>query len=144
MVALTSDRNTPERVGDLRAGLVAANVRIFAGALVMRTADGHLAPGATATGAVGAGRADIAADNTGGAAGAVSVDWRKGIFRFNNSAAADLITLADIGKPCFIVDDNTVARTNGSATRSPAGVVEDVDAIGVWVRLDEALTRALA
>lgn len=35
---------------------------------------------------VGASRAAIAADNTGGAAGAVSVDWRKGIFRFNNSA----------------------------------------------------------
>ena len=144
MVALTSDRNTPERVGDLRAGLTAANVRIFAGGLIMRIATGHLAPGATATGAVGAGRADIAANNIGGTAGAVSVDWRKGIFRFENSTAADLITIADIGRLCFIVDDCTVARTNGSATRSPAGVVEDVDAIGVWVRLDEALTRALA
>lgn len=144
MVALTSDRNTPERVGDLRAGLMAANVRIFAGALIMRTAEGHLAPGATATGAVDAGRADIAADNTDGAAGAVTVDWRKGIFRVNNSAGDDLISLADIGTLCFIVDDNTVARTDGSGTRSPAGVVEDVDAIGVWVRLDEALMRALA
>lgn len=144
MPALTSDRNTPEHMGHLRSGPMAANVRIFAGALIMRTATGHLAPGATATGAVGAGRADIAANNLGGTAGAIAADWRKGIFRFNNSGAADLLTLADIGKPCFIVDDCTVARTNGSATRSPAGVVEDVDAIGVWVRLDEALTRALA
>lgn len=144
MTALTSDRNAPERVGDLRAGPVAANVRIFAGALIMRTATGHLAPGAKATDAVGAGRADIGADNTGGAAGAIALDWRKGVFRFENSAAADLITMADIGKLCFIVDDCTVAKTNGSATRSPAGTVEDVDASGVWVRLDEALTRALA
>lgn len=92
----------------------------------------------------GAGRADIAADNTGGAAGAIRVDWRRGVFRFNNSAAADLIGLADIGKPCFIVDDNTVAKSNGGATRSAAGVVDDVDTDGVWVRLDESLTRALA
>ncbi len=52
--------------------------------------------------------------------------------------------MADIGKLCFIVDDCTVAKTNGSATRSRAGTVEDVDASGVCVRLDEALTRALA
>lgn len=144
MAALTADRNAPERVGNLRAGLVAANVRIFAGALLMRTATGHLAPGDEATGAIGVGRADIGANNTSGAAGAVSVDWRKGIFRFGNSAATDLITIADIGKLCFIVDDCTVAKTDGSASRSPAGVVEDVDSSGVWVRLDEALTRALA
>ena len=143
MAALTSDRNTPERVGDLRAGLVAANVRIFAGALLMRLATGHLAPGVTATGAVGAGRADIGANNLGGAVGAVAVDWRKGIFRFDNATAADLITIADIGRLCYIVDDTTVARTNGSASRSPAGVVEDVDASGVWVRMDEAVTRGL-
>ena len=28
------------------------------------------------------------------------------------------------------------------AARSPAGIVENVDASGVWVRFDEALTRA--
>ncbi|MDF3607989.1 hypothetical protein PE067_18770 [Paracoccus sp. DMF-8] len=131
-------------MGDLRAGLVAANVRIFAGALLMRTADGYLTPGATATGAIGAGRANIAADNRGGAASAIGVDWRKGDFRFENSAATDLITIANIGKLCFIVDDCTVAKTDDSASRASAGVVEDVDGIGVWVRMDEALTRALA
>ncbi|WP_423206716.1 hypothetical protein E2974_18115 [Paracoccus yeei] len=144
MAALTSDRNAPERLGNRRSGLVAAGVRIFAGALVMRTATGHLAPGATATGAVGVGRSDIAANNTGGVAGAIHLDWHPGTFSFNNAAAADLVTLADVGKLCFIVDDNTVARTNGSATRLPAGIVDDVEGDMVWVRLDEALTRALA
>lgn len=41
------------------------------------------------------------------------------------------------------MDDQTVAKTDNSAARSPAGVVEDVEDAGVWVRMDEALTRAL-
>lgn len=143
MAALTSDRNAPERLGNLRAGPVAAGARIFAGALIMRTATGHLAPGAAVAGAIGAGRADMAANNTGGAAGAIRVGWRRGVFRFDNSAGADLITIADIGKLCFIVDDRTVAKTDNDGDRSPAGAIDDVDATGVWVRLDESMTRAM-
>lgn len=143
MAPLTSDRNTIAREGDTRSGLVAADVRIFAGALIMRTATGHLAPGATVATAIGAGRADIGADNTGGSAGDIAVDWRRGTFRFENSAGGDTITAADIGHLCYIVDDCTVARTDDSAARSPAGVVEDVTGADVWVRMDEALTRAM-
>jgi hypothetical protein len=33
----------------------------------------------------------------------------------------------------FIVDDETVAKTNGSSTRSVAGICRGVDAQGVWV-----------
>jgi hypothetical protein len=142
MPALTADRTTRRREGDRRTGLVVANVRIFAGAILMRNATGHLTRGATATGACGVGVATEACDNTGGAAGAKSVAWRVGVFVFANSAAADAITIADIGRACFIVDDNTVAQTDGGATRSRAGIVEDVDASGVWVRFDEGLTRA--
>lgn len=143
MPALTSDRDTPARQGDRRSGPVVASARVFAGALLMRTSAGLLAPGATATGAVGVGRADAPANNTSGAAGAIRADWRPGTFRFDN-LASDAVTAADLGKLCFIVDDATVARTNGSGARSPAGVIEDVDAAGVWVRMDEALTRATA
>ena len=60
---------------------------------------------------------------------------RRGCFRFANSVAADLIALADIGADCFIVDDQTVAKTNGGATRSIAGKIRDVDADGVWVQI---------
>ena len=35
----------------------------------------------------------------------------------------------------YIVDDQTVAKTNGSSTRSAAGTIVDVDAQGVWVRV---------
>ena len=37
---------------------------------------------------------------------------------FANSASGDLITAAEVGSDCYIVDDQTVAKTNGSSTRS--------------------------
>jgi len=139
-MALSADRNTPLIEGHLKSGAADA-VLIYAGALVMRNAAGNITKGATATGSVGAGRAEERVDNSGGNAGDLTVTFRPGIFRFNNSASTDAITKAEIGDICFIVDDETVAKTDGSAARSPAGFVEDVDAQGVWVRFDEALTR---
>ena len=142
MAALTQDRNTPRSEGEIRRGAVAAATLIYAGAMVMRNASGHLVKGQTATGLVGAGVAMERVDNSTGAAGALACDSRPGTFRFGNAAGADEITIADIGAVAFAVDDQTVAKTNGSSTRSPAGIVEDVDATGVWVRFDEALTNA--
>ena len=72
----------------------------------------------------------------------MSVNYRPGVFRVGNSSAGDAITKADIGAACYIVDDQTVAKTSGTNTRSPAGIVDGVDSLGVWVRFDEALTRA--
>ncbi len=142
MTALTAGRNTPEAIGRHRKGAVAAGVEIFPGALLMRNAAGFVLPGATATGSVGVGRAQALVDNSGGANGDLEVDFVFGIFRYENSAAADEITAADIGALAYIVDDQTVAKTSATATRSPAGTIDDVDADGVWVRLDEALTQA--
>jgi hypothetical protein len=138
---LTNERNTRLRIGDIRREPVAATVKIWSGSLVMRNAAGFLTRGAVATGCVGVGRAEATVDNT-GAAGAVSVEYRLGTFLFANSTAADLITIADIGRVCFIADDDRVARTDGTGTRSRAGIVDAVEATGVWVRMDEALARA--
>lgn len=144
MTALTADRNTPRAQGDNRVGQAGAATLIFAGSIVMRNAAGFLVKGATATGCVGVGRAEARVDNSTGANGDAAVPFLPGTFRFANSAAADAVTAADIGSVCFIVDDQTVAKTNGSNTRSPAGLVDDVDANGVWVRFDAALTAAAA
>ena len=92
-----------------------------------------LVPSATATTLKAVGVSEHRADNTGGAAGAIRVRCRKGPHRFANSAAADAIALTDVGSDCYIVDDQTVAKTNGTNTRSVAGKVFDVDADGVWV-----------
>lgn len=134
MAALSSDRNTPRRDGSVLSLPVAASVKLYAGALVARDASGNATPGATATTLRGVGRAEAQVDNTSGSAGALNVDVRKGVFRFGNSSAGDAITRADIGADCYIVDDQTVAKTNGSSTRSIAGTVFDVDTDGVWVK----------
>ena len=74
-------------------------------------------------------------DNSAGANGALNANVRRGTFRFLNSSAGDLIALSDIGASCYIVDDQTVAKTNGGTTRSVAGKIRDVDADGVWVEI---------
>lgn len=142
MVALIVGRNTPAKAGDVQVGLVAAAVNIFAGAMLVRNSSGHILPAVTGPNLIGVGRAEAAVDNSDGAAGDKTVTFTASRFQYANSAGADEITIADIGKSCFAVDDQTVAKTDDTAARSAVGIVEDVDAKGVWVRFDEALTRA--
>ena len=134
MVALTESRLTKKRENLVFARGVAATKKIFEGALVCLSATGFATPGAVATTLKADGRAKTTVDNTAGADGAVKVEVEKGTFQFANSAAGDAITIADIGNDCYVVDDQTVAKTNGGATRSIAGKIVDVDALGVWVR----------
>ncbi|WP_300439393.1 hypothetical protein [uncultured Mameliella sp.] len=142
MAALTADRNTPRFEGDIRQGDVAASTLIYAGTLVMRDASGNLVEGQTATGLVGAGRAEERVDNSAGSAGDLTCDYRPGIYRFANSSAADEITKVEIGALCYAVDDQTVAKTDGDGARSPAGLIAGVDANGVWVAMDEGAAAA--
>lgn len=134
MAALTADRSTPTRKSDLVERPAAATKKYFAGALVALDANGRLVPGAVSTTLKAIGRCEAYVDNSAGADDAVTVKARRGNFRWNNSSAGDAITAADIGSDCYIVDDQTVAKTNGTNTRSVAGKVTDVDAQGVWVR----------
>lgn len=134
-MALSKDRNTLLKAGDLHSDPVAANTRIFAGALMCLDASGNAVPGATATDLVARGRADEHIDNTDGAAGDQRIRSSRGVFCFDNSAGADEITRAHIGSDAYIVDDHTVAATDGTGTRSIAGRVDDVDAAGVWVAI---------
>ncbi len=133
-MALAADRNTPLKDGELISVPVAANVKIYAGALVAANATGFATPGAVATTLTYLGRAEEYVDNLTLADGAKKVLVRRGkAFKFKN-AAADLVTQADLGKVCYILDDETVAKTSGAATRSVAGTVIGVEAGGVWVQ----------
>jgi hypothetical protein len=133
-MALSRERDTPMQDGVFRVRPLAANVRIWKGALVALNAAGLAVPGSTAATLKAYGRAEETADNTGGAASAISVKVRRGIFRFANKAD-DAVTAAEIGADCFIVDDETVAKSSATDTRSVAGRVHDVDASGVWVEI---------
>jgi len=136
MPALTTARNTPERLGDVLAYPVRAATRPIQGGIAVLQA-GHAAPGTAATGLIAIGRFEETVDNTAGANGAVSVLVKRGTFKFGNSSAGDLIAQADVGADCFILDDQTVAKTSATNTRSVAGKIIAVDADGVWVKVGQ-------
>lgn len=130
-MALTADRvATSRRTGDTLTRPAAANKKFYAGSLVAIDASGNATPGATATDILGSGRCREQVDNTGGAAGAVNVDIEKGIFKYANSAT-DPVVAGDVGKDCYIEDDQTVSHTD--TNQSLAGKVFDLDVDGVWV-----------
>lgn len=133
MAALAADRNTPQRDSVDFSFPVAASTKLWAGSLACINASGYLTKGAVATTLKTVGVVQVTTDNTAGANGAVSAKVRRGCHRFANSSAGDLIALADVGASCYVVDDQTVAKTNGGSTRSVAGTIRDVDADGVWV-----------
>ncbi len=140
MAPLTADRNTPMRKGEELELGVAGGKKIYAGSIAaVNITTGYAEPGATSTNLRGVGRAEEQVDNTNGADGDKTVRIRKGVFKFANDPT-DPVSNADIGNKCYIVDDQTVARTDGDTgtgpTRGEAGTIFKVDSDGVWVKFD--------
>lgn len=135
MSALNSDRSTLACDGTFRCLSVEAAKKIYAGALVMVNSAGNAVPASTATNLTAVGRSELQVDNTQGAAGAQSVRVRRGIFAYANSTGGDAISNANIGQTAYAVDDQTLALTNGTNTRSPVGRIHHVDGDGVWVEI---------
>jgi hypothetical protein len=133
MAAATQDRDTP-RHGGVEFGIGAkAGVKLFAGTIACVDASGFGVKGSTSTTLKALGITQSQIDNTTGQNGDATITYRRGCFRLANSASTDQITNADIGASAYIVDDQTVAKTSGSNTRSVAGVIRGVDGAGVWV-----------
>jgi hypothetical protein len=130
-MALTQDRNTAMKSTEVLVIPMAANTRIFAGALVVANATGFAAPGSSALNLSYLGRAEESVDNRGGAAGADQIEIRHGkAFCWANDGT---ITQAHLFKTAYIVDDETVAAGDASGTRSAAGRIIGIDTNGVWV-----------
>ncbi len=135
MAALTADRDTLEKASgysQTHAEVGASSTQFYKGGIiVLDQADGLFKKGVTGTGLIAVGR--CSENYLTGAGNTRKITARSGIFKYGNSASADLIAADDIGKDCFIVDDQTVALTNGTSTRSRAGKIYGVDTDGVWV-----------
>lgn len=133
MTAATTDRNTKYRDGDSFSFPIAAATAIPAGVIV-GLLGGFLVNGAADTDITIVGMSTYPVDNTDGDDGASLVPvTKKGLRRFFNSSAGDAITTQDIGSVCYVVDNQTVAKTSSSDTRPVAGTIQDVDADGVWI-----------
>lgn len=128
MTAATEPRDTPSRTGaSMFRRTVLAGDEVFQGTMgFQRPVSATMASSPTVASFV----LGLLADS---GAGGDSVNVRRGTFRFANSSGADEITLADVGKDCFAVDNQTVSLTDASGTRPKAGRIFDVDAGGVWV-----------
>jgi hypothetical protein len=135
MAALNASRNTPFR-GPIKVMSVPlkSNAKVYKGGVVMADSTGYGIAGATATSQTVLGIATADTDNTGGSSGALSVDVLVGEFYLNNSGS-DAVDQTRFGLPVYLVDDNTVSKTNGTSTESQAGIMTGFDSNGVWVKV---------
>lgn len=133
MTALSAPRNTPRRERTTRHVPIGAGVKLIAGGMAGINPAGYLVPVTAVTTLKGIGRIEQTIDNLTGSNGAVLAETALGTFRYENSASADLITRADIGSDAYGVDDQTVAKTSATNSRSIVGKIFDVDDQGVWV-----------
>lgn len=136
MTALTKDFKVADKLNPedsvqplLLAFPMAAATTIFAGAIVCTDAAGNAVSGASATAVKVWGRCETQVVNA-GAAGALFVTVRPGVFAYNNSAGGDALAAADIGNVVYVVDDNVVAKTAG-AGRIPAGIFYGLDPVSL-------------
>lgn len=133
MTATTTNRDTRRRNADRRTYMLAPGAKVLGGTIAVLNASNVLQMGATSTSlnAVGVFRETV--DNTNGTA-PVPVDVELGVFGPFVNEPTDLIEAKNTGGTCYIVDNQTVSKGNGSSTRSKAGITYDVDAEGVWVQ----------
>lgn len=138
MAAATADRKTARRdpKGVERLG-VAASTTIYGGTLVAKNASGYAVPASASKLLTVVGVSKEKAVGT--TNGAVLCEAVKCVAVFGNSSSTDAITIADIGRHVYVVDDQTVGRTPGTDFQRPlAGRVVDVTTDGVWVSVGEA------
>jgi hypothetical protein len=127
--ALTDGRDTPAIAGGVIELACATNCIFYAGALICVNSSGYLVPAADTAGYAVVGRGEKYVDTRLYNAYDKMLRVRRGIFRWEN---ADSIADSDIGKICYVTDDQTVNKTGGGQNII-AGAVVDVDSSGVWV-----------
>lgn len=140
MAALSAQRRVTPSIGGFAITLqapVKGNVKLYKGALVAADATGNLVPAAATAGLRVAGVhdagtnhsvTDTTASGPAGllADGAISGNYQLGIWPFLNSGT-DPVTQADLFNDVFMVDDQTVARSDGGVGRAIVGQLIRID-----------------
>lgn len=134
MAALTKDKNVERRHTQRVIALkVKTNTVIYQGALVAVDATGFAVPAADAANQKVVGIALENVNNNPGADGAKTVKVQKGQFKVVNNGTNPIVQ-ATVGGNALVVDDQTV-RASGAANSIVAGVVDEIDADGVWINI---------
>lgn len=142
MGVLTDSRDTKAWTGGAKPSMFSAPMGVdigYQGGLAAINTSGYaVAPTATPDSTLKiVGIFEETCDNSGGSAGDLTAKIKKGVFRFANSGSTGAITDADIGRPCYVVDDQTVSRLSAMGIRPVAGRVAGVDSAGVWVEVGD-------
>ena len=139
MAALTTGRTVSSIPGFLFTYPVLANAIIHQGGIVVIGSNGYAKPGVTGLNLVTVGIARESVVATGLASGAVQVEVEEMIAGCVSAGGADAITFDDIGKFAWLVDDQTVGLTDGTGTRSRAGIISSVEGSLVFVKFTNAI-----
>jgi hypothetical protein len=147
-MGLTSQRNTPEYQTPRRLIVpVEASTKIYLGSLVGLDASGYAVPATTAV--IVLGRADRLfngipgqdADNSAGAAGAISIEVVRGCFSWDIHSSD--IAQANVGNPAYAVDDHTVSSSSNAGARPIAGRIIGLDPQTGGVFVDSTVTGSV-
>lgn len=144
MAAATQDRRKTQRKYLERmladGALLAASTTLFNGTIVAADASGNLKPAADTAALTVLGVAGRKMINSAGVAGhptnGPKASLQAGVFKFATTGA-NAITVADVGKNCYALDDQTVVRAAGTTNSILVGVVEGMADDGdVWVKVN--------
>jgi len=128
--SLVADRETPEREGK-RVALTASSNVFYYGSMVCENGSGVAVPATDGSGYAVVGTCDAYLDNSGALySSANKVTVRRGVFRWENGGS---FTAANIGDLAFVEDDQTVTTAAAASYDIVAGIIVDVDTLGVWV-----------
>lgn len=138
MTALTEDRDTRRKEGDIGQGPVAASAKLYGGAFVCFNASGYLVAGADTAGLILAGICRGQKDNSSGADGDLTAEFeRDGLHIMIMDMA---ITRADLGKKVFLVDDQTADLEGNVSNAVFCGVIaEYISATKAYIDIEPAI-----
>lgn len=143
MSALSAARTNVSNKGPIKNhfGYKTKATKVFYnGAMVMVGTDGYLIPAATTVGGRGVGIIDLgnlnSKDTTGLSDGDFVADVVSGIFPMFAGTSTDLPTIADLEKPVYFLDDQTISRLPG-AGRPVAGILKKIDGTSFYVAMGD-------
>jgi hypothetical protein len=143
MTALTQGRAVQSIPGILFSYPVLADAVIHQGGIVVLTSAGYAKAGVTGLNLTTVGIARESVDNTGGANGAVQVEVEEMIAGCLSAGGGDLIAADDLGKLCYLVDDQTVGLTSATDTRSLAGWIRKIEGGLIFVEFTNKIAAVV-
>lgn len=141
MTALTEDKKTEYREGDILGFPVKESQTIYAGAMACSDATGYVLPGGDTSGHIFEGIALRQYDNSSGSSGDLTAELRRrGLFKMT---FATEIAVTDLGTAVYIADDNNVDVAGNVTHDIYCGVIaEFIDTTHAWVDITPAIQKS--